>query len=82
MEESGIRVRLRRGRHSEVRLPGDPVTFVVSYNPSFLGLTGEQRPDIVLRIRRNGWRDPVIVFDGKYWVDTSDHVRSALRNVL
>lgn len=77
VEERGIRVKLRRGKRSDVTIPGDQLTLTVSYNPSFPGLTGEQRPDIVLRVNREGWPELVIVFDAKYRLDTSDGYRKA-----
>lgn len=75
VEEAGIRVRLRRGGHSAITYTGANKTIVVSYNPQYAGLTGNQRPDITLRIQHDGWPELVIVFDAKYRLDASEEYR-------
>lgn len=72
IEESGIRVRLRRGQHSSIPVVGPDRTVIVSYNLDYQGLTGNQRPDIVLRFQHDGWPDLIVVFDAKYRLDASD----------
>jgi hypothetical protein len=75
IEEAGIRVRLRRGEHSAITYAGTSKTIVVSYNPQYPGLTGNQRPDITLRIQHDGWPELVVVFDAKYRLDASKEYR-------
>ena len=73
---SGVRVVLEKGSSSRVRLRFENQTAELTYNPSYTGQTGSQRPDIVLRILREGWPPMDIVFDAKYRVDASaDYVR-------
>lgn len=74
IEESGIRVRLRRGAHSIISFSGVPGgrKILLSYNPAFPGLTGDQRPDVLLCLQQLGWPDLVVVFDAKYRLDASD----------
>jgi predicted component of viral defense system (DUF524 family) len=73
---SGVRVVLEKGSASRVRLGFEGQTAEVTYNPAYSGLTGNQRPDIVLRILREGWPPMDIVFDAKYRVDaSSEYVR-------
>jgi uncharacterized protein len=75
IEETGIRVRLRRGEQSAMTCVGTDRTVVLSYNPEYAGLTGDQRPDIVLRFQHNSWPDLIIVFDAKYRLDASEEYR-------
>lgn len=77
VQESGIRVRLRRGKPSEISFVGgkNARRIVVSYNPTFPGLTGDQRPDVVVRLQQQGWPDLVVVFDAKYRLDASEDYR-------
>ena len=63
VEQAGIRVRLRRGQQSAVTFVGDGCTISVTYGPEYSGLTGTQRPDIILRFQHDGWPDLIIVFD-------------------
>lgn len=74
LKESGIRVRLQRGEQSAISLKcRDSNRYVIiSYNPAFPGLTGDQKPDIVLRIQQPGWPDLIVVFDAKYRLDASE----------
>jgi len=68
---TGIRVRLRRDHQSNIGLQANGRELVLSYNRHFDGLTGAQRPDIVLELRHMGWPEIIVVFDAKYRVDTS-----------
>lgn len=72
VDAAGVRVRLRRGQQSSVATATTARELVLSYNRSFLGLTGTQRPDIVLELRHAGWPEIIIVFDAKYRVDASE----------
>ena len=73
---SGVRVVLEKGTSSRVKLRFEEQTAEVTYNPSYSGQTGGQRPDIVLRILRDGWPPMDIVFDAKYRIDArTDYVR-------
>lgn len=69
---SGIRVRLAQGKQSSVGFREPGRTLQLTYNRAFDGLTGTQRPDIVLELLHDGWPEIIIVFDAKYRVDTSD----------
>ncbi|WP_172624608.1 DUF2357 domain-containing protein [Streptomyces griseofuscus] len=71
VEENGIRVRLTKGRRTAVSFQGQDIDLDVSYNESYRGLTGEQKPDIVLRFRHPGWPDLIVLLDAKYRVDFS-----------
>jgi hypothetical protein len=77
VDESGIRVKLRRGEQSSIAYvgPNGNQRVIISYNPEYPGLTGNQRPDIVLRFQHAGWPDLVVVFDAKYRLDASDDYR-------
>ena len=50
---------------------GARYTVIISYNLEYPGLTGDQRPDIVLRFQHAGWPELIVVFDAKYRVDGS-----------
>lgn len=63
---SGLRVRLRRGQRGEVSLDHGDRQLVLYYNPNYPGLTGDQRPDIVLEFREEGRPRIIVVFDAKY----------------
>ncbi|MGE0397189.1 MAG: DUF2357 domain-containing protein [Kofleriaceae bacterium] len=69
---AGIRVRLRQGKRSSIRLSESGRALQLTFNRDFDGLTGAQRPDIVLELLHDGWPEIVIVFDAKYRIDTSD----------
>lgn len=75
IEETGISVRLRRGERSAITCVGAGWVVAVSYNPEYTGLTGDQRPDVVLRFQSQGWPDLVVVFDAKYRLDASETYR-------
>jgi len=71
VDASGIRIRLQRGQQSNIKVAAPGRTLVLSYNRHFAGLTGAQKPDIVLELRHDGWPEIIVVFDAKYRVDTS-----------
>lgn len=54
VEATGIRVRLTKGRNTSVPCVGGGIALDVSYNESYRGLTGVQKPDIVLRFQHPG----------------------------
>ncbi len=70
-DASGLRVRLPRGQRSDVTLKTPTRDIVLSYNRSFPGLTGTQRPDIVISFRYGDRPEIIVVFDAKYRVDVS-----------
>lgn len=69
--DSALRVQLRKGTRSSVTFDHGHGKLDVSYNVTFGGLTGSQKPDIVLNFRRNGWPDLIVVLDAKYRVDAT-----------
>lgn len=73
----GLRVGLRAGARSDVDVPDGRRLLTVSYNRSYPGQTGTQKPDIVVRVREEGAPDLVIVLDAKYRVDASSEYRSS-----
>lgn len=74
--EGVLRIDLHAGKLSEIPLHGAQRTFHVAYNRSYPGDTGEQKPDIVIRVEEFGRPDLVIVLDAKYRVDSTDYFRS------
>jgi hypothetical protein len=76
IEESGIRVRLRRGERSSISLESIARKVTISYNHQYPGLTGAQRPDIVLRIEHANWPSLIVVLDAKYRIDGSERYRN------
>lgn len=76
VERTGIRVRLRQGSKSRVGYDTTVPKIEVLYNQTYPGLTGAQRPDVVLRFRYAGWPDLIVVFDAKYRLRaTAEYVR-------
>lgn len=71
----GLRVNLRSGRLSEVVFGRGAREVTVTYNQVFPGQTGDQKPDIVIRIRAEGSPELVIVLDAKYRVDARSEFR-------
>lgn len=69
--EKGLRVGLKPGKATKVSFAGQQ-RLEVSYNETFNGLTGAQRPDIVLRFLGSDQDPLVIILDAKYRVDVSD----------
>ncbi|WP_282949702.1 MULTISPECIES: DUF2357 domain-containing protein, partial [unclassified Sphingopyxis] len=70
-----LRVDLRAGRESEIPLHGNERSFHIAYNRGFAGETGEQKPDIVIRVEERNRPDIIIVLDAKYRVDATDQYR-------
>ncbi len=67
IDARGLVVRLRQGHANAttVALPGgDTLTLV--YQPHLEGLTGAQRPDLLLTLHREGWPAMRLVLDAKY----------------
>ncbi|MEV4838622.1 DUF2357 domain-containing protein [Nonomuraea sp. NPDC049486] len=71
VDNTGIRVRMRPGRRGSVKCRSGTLDITLSYNEPYRGLTGEQKPDIVLRLRHAGWPDLYVIFDAKYRLDAS-----------
>lgn len=71
VDASGFRVRLRQGSRSRIRFPLSDREIELSYNESFPGITGEQRPDILLRFRCPALPEIVVIFDAKYRLDAT-----------
>lgn len=71
----GLRVDLTAGVLSEVDIDGALRSFTVAYNRTYPGQTGDQKPDIVVRVREMGSPDLVIVLDAKYRVDATTKFR-------
>ncbi|MEX2547282.1 MAG: DUF2357 domain-containing protein [Chloroflexota bacterium] len=68
----GLRVALRQGRSSAVELILGEARLIVLYNQTYPGLTGTQKPDIVIEVHHAGWPRMFIVFDAKYRLDATD----------
>lgn len=66
VSERGLRVNLVQGRPSAIRLKEAMRSITLLYNPTYPGLTGDQRPDIVIEFRYPGWPAMFIVLDAKY----------------
>ncbi len=76
VERAGIRVRLRRGQYSAIAFQGADRTVTLIYNPEYRGLTGNQRPDVVIRLQHSDWPDLFVILDAKYRLDASpDYVK-------
>lgn len=71
----GLRVGLQAGTQSSVPLSGDRRSFTISYNRTYPGQTGDQKPDIVIRVEEPGRPDLIVVFDAKYRVDATAEFR-------
>jgi hypothetical protein len=63
----GLRTRLAPGSEVEVTITGG-FTLRLAYNRSFRGLTGSQRPDLLLTLESQGWPSVFVVIDAKYRV--------------
>lgn len=72
----GLRIGLSAGALSDVPFVGEPRGYTVSYNRVYPGPTGEQKPDIVIRVSEHGRPDLVIVLDAKYRVDATPEFRT------
>ena len=74
---NGLRIRLRVGAQSDVDLTAGSRLLTVSYNRTYPGQTGDQRPDIVIRIQEHTKPDLIIVLDAKYRVDATTEFRKS-----
>lgn len=72
----GLRIGLRAGAYSDIVLRGLERSFTISYNPTYPGQTGDQRPDIVIRVDEPGQLPLIIVLDAKYRVDATTKFRA------
>jgi hypothetical protein len=70
--ERGLRINLVHGQSSAIRLRQRGHTITLWYNPTYAGLTGDQRPDIVIEIRFKRWPKMFIVLDAKYRLNADD----------
>jgi hypothetical protein len=68
-------VSLVKGKRSRVRMQRGQRRLEVVYNPRFPGLSGDQIPDIVIRIQRPGLLPILIALDAKYRIDSSSAYR-------
>lgn len=64
-------VALIKGSGSRVLLRGAALSMIVEYNPRFPGLSGDQIPDILIRVRHAGQPDALLALDAKYRLDSS-----------
>lgn len=71
-----LRIDVHAGKLSEIRLRAAHRTFYIAYNRGFPGETGEQKPDIVIRVEEEGRPDLIVVLDAKYRVDATDTFRA------
>lgn len=65
----GLRVNLVRGLNSRMDFASGGRRVTLSYNPTFSGLTGDQRPDIIVEIMQPGIPAMFVVLDAKYRVN-------------
>lgn len=72
----GLRIDLQAGTLSEIPIAGEPRSFTVAYNRVYPGQTGDQKPDIVVRVRESNMPDLILVLDAKYRVDATDEFRA------
>lgn len=72
LDDTGVRVRLRKGRASSITLPHGTGHIRVDYNRRFTGLTGIQAPDVVIEIAREDLPTVILVLDAKYRLDASE----------
>jgi len=77
LEDTGARLRLKAGVSSEVTFGDGEERVVVAYNREYRGLTGAQRPDVVIEVRRPEMPPILIVLDAKYRVERDDADRLA-----
>lgn len=73
---NGLRIGLMSGAQSDISLAAGPRRLTVSYNRTYSGQTGEQRPDIVIRVEVPNRPDIIIVLDAKYRIDATPEYRS------
>lgn len=72
LDDAGVHVRLRRGTLSRVTLPQGPGWVSVAYNQRFSGLTGAQKPDVIIEVDRAGLSKVILILDAKYRLDASE----------
>lgn len=72
----GLRVGLQAGIQSHVPLSGDTRSFTIYYNRTYVGQTGDQKPDVVIRVEEPECPDLIIVLDAKYRVDATPEFRA------
>jgi len=77
VDESGIRIRLSKGSSSSVNFVGSERRLRLLYNPQYPGITGLQRPDIVIEVLNEGWPPIVVILDAKYRIDASVDYRKS-----
>jgi len=68
ISDRGLRVNLTQGRASALRFSSPSCNVILTYNPTYPGLTGDQRPDVVIEMNYPGWPAMFIVLDAKYRV--------------
>jgi uncharacterized protein len=75
-EERGVRIRLKAGHEIAIADASHERTIVITYNQTFDGPTGNQKPDITITFKQSGRRDLILVLDAKYRVDrTSEYIK-------
>lgn len=74
IDGSGLRVHLQKGKRSTVFFDHNNGKLQISYNVTYRGLTGSQKPDIVLTFTRQDWPDLIVVLDAKYRVDATSEM--------
>lgn len=74
---SGARVTLKHGQQSKYVFDDGEQQLTLLFNPTYPGLTGDQRPDIVLEFQRTDWPAIIVVFDAKYRLQSdANYVRA------
>jgi len=81
IRKARLGVALAKGSASRVRLQTATLSIVVEYNPRFRGLTGDQIPDILIRVRHAGQPDSLLALDAKYRLDSSEAYTSQFGSV-
>jgi len=74
--ERGLRTSVSRGTQGSIRFDDGDRSIHVIFNPRFAGITGDQQPDIVIRMDSPGAQSVFLVLDAKYRLDTSIEYRS------
>ena len=72
LRDTGFSIKLAPGKRSSVVLKKGEMSVKVSYNLSFSMLSGIQRPDIVIEIRRVDVAPVLLLLDAKYRLKTDD----------
>ncbi len=71
LRDNGLRLMVVPGQQSTVKVLAESCEVHVTYNQSFRMLSGTQRPDIVVEIRRGGMPPVLLLLDAKYRLDTT-----------